>query len=48
MASYYEAMVDMGETSSEFLHQIELVHVSSCIRHFGGLSPATKALWSDT
>ena len=33
MASYYEAMVDMGETSSEFLHQIELVHPSSCARH---------------
>ena len=26
MASYYEAMVDMGESSSEFTHQIELVH----------------------
>lgn len=25
MASYYEAMVDMGESSSEFSHQIELV-----------------------
>ena len=25
MASYYEAMVDMGESSSEFTHQIELV-----------------------
>ena len=33
MASYYEAMVDMGETGSEFLHQIELVHPSSCGRH---------------
>ena len=25
MVSYYEAMVDMGESSSEFTHQIELV-----------------------
>ena len=41
MASYYEAMVDMGETSSEFLHQIELVHLSSCIRHLGNLSDLT-------
>ncbi len=28
MASYYEAMVDMGESGSEFTHQIELVSPS--------------------
>ena len=33
MASYYEAMVDMGETGSQFIHQIDLLHLFFCIRH---------------
>ena len=48
MASYYEAMVDMGETSSEFIHQIELVHLSACITHSGSVSSLTDLLQRDT
>ena len=33
MASYYEAMVDMGESSSEFTHQIELVRFLQGFMH---------------
>ena len=48
MASYYEAMVDMGETGSEFLHQIELVNPSSCVRHLNKLSPLRHPLQVET